>query len=568
MDLPLKLYKETLEHISEAITITDAHIAPPGPRIVYVNRAFEAMTGYLRSEVLGISPRILQGPSSSQEVLKRLQDDMRKGISFEGETYNYRKNGTVFLMKWSVTPVKDSAGQITHFVAVQRDITEQRERQHRREQLEEVTSIQRMVVTSNLDLQRVREKVVEAALAMTNADAAVVAEAEGQELVYRAVEGAAKDSLGLRLLVSRSLSGLSYRKQEVLRCDNSRIDNRVELKEAAEKIGFISGILAPLVHEQNCYGVLKVYSSKPMAFNEEDCQLLELASGTLASALFNAAAFDTEISRRTLLVDSFPMLVSYIDREQRYQEMNAAYEQWFDVIASEIRGKYVWEVLGNEAYETVRPHLSKALSGESVSYEARVLYRTGGEREIHARYEPHFLSNGSVAGVYAVIWDMTKNKQAELDFLTGIFNRRKFDEIVTDALKTATRYEQPVTLAMLDIDYFKAVNDYHGHLVGDQVIKEVSQRIVSMLRNTDTLARWGGEEFIILSPGINVEQGIQLAERVRKTIGSKAFAEVGPITISIGVAQWFPGETLSSLQARADRALYMAKETGRNKVCV
>jgi len=142
----------------------------------------------------------------------------------------------------------------------------------------------------------------------------------------------------LRLPVDESISGLSYRLREVLLCEDSRFDERVKLKERAQRIGFLSGVLAPLVHEHRCYGVLKVYSATPRAFGEEDCQLLELASGVLASALFNATVFDLEVSRRSLLVDAIPILVSYIDRDRRYQEVNAAYEKWFGFAASDLRG--------------------------------------------------------------------------------------------------------------------------------------------------------------------------------------------------------------------------------------
>jgi|AntDeeMinimDraft_5_1070356.scaffolds.fasta_scaffold00002_78 diguanylate cyclase (GGDEF)-like protein/PAS domain S-box-containing protein len=565
MELPPGLFREALEKSTDAITITDAQLDAPGPRILYVNRAFETMTGYAREDVLGATPRILQGAKTEQAVLESLKTALRRGETFTGETYQYCREGTPFLVKWSVYPMRDDSDVVTHYLGVQRDVTFRRERRRRQKQLEAVSRIQREVAQGGLDLQRVREKMVQTALDITNADAAVVLEVEGRELVYRAVAGSAADSLDLRLPVDESISGLSYRLREVLLCEDSRFDERVKLKERAQRIGFLSGVLAPLVHEHRCYGVLKVYSATPRAFGEEDCQLLELASGVLASALFNATVFDLEVSRRSLLVDAIPILVSYIDRDRRYQEVNAAYEKWFGFAASDLRGKYLWEVLGDQAYETFRPHLDAALAGNAVSYEARVPYASG-EQTIHAQYEPHFRRNGEVAGVYAVVRDITTVKQAEVDFLTNSFNRRKFEELAQGLLKSAARYNQAVTLVLMDVDGFKALNDRFGHLEGDEVLKAIARRVVSTLRDADTLARWGGEEFAILAPETDLEQGIQLADRVRAAIGDEPFNNVGVVTASLGVAQWRQGEDLLSLQGRADRALYSAKDQGRNRV--
>jgi len=133
-------------------------------------------------------------------------------------------------------------------------------------------------------------------------------------------------------------------------------------------------------------------------------------------------------------------------------------------------------------------------------------------------------------------------------------------------LKSAARYNQAVTLVLMDVDGFKALNDRFGHLEGDEVLKAIARRVVSTLRDADTLARWGGEEFAILAPETDLEQGIQLADRVRAAIGDEPFNNVGVVTASLGVAQWRQGEDLLSLQGRADRALYSAKDQGRNRV--
>jgi PAS domain S-box-containing protein len=106
-----------------AICITDAELDDPGPRIVYVNPAFERMTGYTRDEILGRNPRFLQGPDSDRRVLDRLRSDLESGRPFQGETYNYRKDGTPFTMQWRIAAVRDDDGAVTHYVAAQDDIS-------------------------------------------------------------------------------------------------------------------------------------------------------------------------------------------------------------------------------------------------------------------------------------------------------------------------------------------------------------------------------------------------------------------------------------------------------------
>jgi len=156
------------------------------------------------------------------------------------------------------------------------------------------------------------------------------------------------------------------------------------------------------------------------------------------------------------------------------------------------------------------------------------------------------------------------------DSLTGIYNRRHFFEIATKEFERARRYGRSLTLIMWDIDHFKIVNDTYGHLVGDQVLKVVSERSRKHLREIDLLARYGGEEFVALLPEANLDSGREVGERLRGAIGDYPILiwdhEVH-ITISVGVASLEAGcPSLEILLDRADQALYQAKNAGRNRV--
>jgi len=155
---------------------------------------------------------------------------------------------------------------------------------------------------------------------------------------------------------------------------------------------------------------------------------------------------------------------------------------------------------------------------------------------------------------------------ATTDALTGAFNRRKFNDLTLAELERVRRYGRPLSLFILDIDHFKRVNDVHGHEVGDQVLVTLAGLLRAGIRATDSLARWGGEEFVVLSPSVTADGEAALAERLRAAVAGHDHASVGTVTASFGVAEHRSGETPDELFARADRALYRAKDGGRNRV--
>ena len=156
------------------------------------------------------------------------------------------------------------------------------------------------------------------------------------------------------------------------------------------------------------------------------------------------------------------------------------------------------------------------------------------------------------------------------DELTRVFNRRYLLHVIGVAFARSRRYGEELSILMMDIDHFKAVNDVHGHHAGDQVLVEVAQRIRGRLRNIDVVARYGGEEFVAVLPSTAIEGALTLAERVRHAIADESLPterQVIPVTISIGVASLRDeDEDVDALLRRADRALYRAKLEGRNRV--
>ena len=160
--------------------------------------------------------------------------------------------------------------------------------------------------------------------------------------------------------------------------------------------------------------------------------------------------------------------------------------------------------------------------------------------------------------------------QAMTDSLTGLPNRRGFDRIAMNAIAETRREHKALSAMLLDLDHFKWLNDTHGHLAGDEVLSGFAEDIRRCLRDTDIICRWGGEEFIILLKDTNSSGARRVAEKIRLLAEQHTYVFTGSalqVTVSLGLTELHPDDTLQSLIARADQALYSAKQSGRNRVC-
>ena len=159
-------------------------------------------------------------------------------------------------------------------------------------------------------------------------------------------------------------------------------------------------------------------------------------------------------------------------------------------------------------------------------------------------------------------------QQSQTDKLTNLCNRLYLDQMLLQLSAQSERYKNNFTLILIDIDYFKSVNDQHGHLVGDQVLIEFASLLKSHTRRSDVVGRWGGEEFLIVCPETKSSEALLLAEKLRLTVSQHKFTTVVSKTASFGIAQYQMDETIESCLNRADQALYAAKKSGRNQVKV
>ena len=278
--------------------------------------------------------------------------------------------------------------------------------------------------------------------------------------------------------------------------------------------------------------------------------------------------------RLRLITDNLPVLIAYLDRDQRFRFGNATFERWFGVTPRQLVGMSIAELMGEDAARQGAASLEGAFAGRGTTCQMRLTIR-GAPRVLEGVYIPDVQPDGSVAGVYALKHDMTHVKEVEeqlsrlarSDTLTGLANRRSFNETLPQALVRAARRGQPLALAYLDVDHFKRINDSHGHGVGDEVLKEFGERLRASVRASDTPARLSGDEFVvILEEAGTREEAERIAAKIVAAMRVPFATGAGliPVTASVGVALSSPGQDEEALLAAADQALYAAKANGRD----
>lgn len=212
--------------------------------------------------------------------------------------------------------------------------------------------------------------------------------------------------------------------------------------------------------------------------------------------------------------------------------------------------------------------LSKLSSLSEQEYIQMILDMTANEVD----YEIQNKLMKELINKYVQISNEYKTKLDEIeqlsltDTLTKIYNRMKFNREGIAEEKRFKRYGKPFAVIMMDIDHFKRVNDNFGHDIGDVTLIRFAKTVNHVIRETDLLARWGGEEFICLVPETSQKEVMILAERIRKAIEEEVFEKVEHITVSIGASLISKGESLDMVIKRADEAMYKAKDSGRNRV--
>lgn len=292
--------------------------------------------------------------------------------------------------------------------------------------------------------------------------------------------------------------------------------------------------------------------------------------------LARVALAQSEKRLRTV-TDNVPVLIGYVGRDERYRFANRTYETWFDRPASAIVGQKVEAIHSAEAYAFVKPYIERALAGETVSFERETLSALPHyPKYVYSTFIPDVEPSGAVAGFHVLGNDITKSKLHEHaltrlayhDGLTGLPNRRLFQDRLEQAMIRSHRHASLVALLYLDIDHFKRINDSMGHDTGDELLKVFAGRLQGAVRGADTVARIGGDEFTVIMEEVAsaddaamVAGKILAATRQPMQLGAHALSISGSIGIALFRAD---NTTRDEFIKLGDVALYRAKEQGRN----
>ncbi|MEQ5816356.1 diguanylate cyclase [Marinobacter sp. NFXS11] len=237
----------------------------------------------------------------------------------------------------------------------------------------------------------------------------------------------------------------------------------------------------------------------------------------------------------------------------------------------------VSEASNQQLFEQVRVALEKE---ESFSLEYEVTRKDGSRIWVWERGRGVQEEDGSLH-LEGIILDISDRKVLETELeqmatrdpLTGLLNRREMSRVLDEELQRARRYQRPMAVLWVDFDHFKDVNDTYGHAAGDSVLRGISRLLLGSVRSVDSIGRFGGEEFVIVLPEMDLEEAQETAERLRRKVAEEpqplGNGEAVPLTISVGVAVYPDhGQTASTLCAAADKAMYLAKDRGRNCVAM
>jgi len=467
-------------------------------------------------------------------------------------------------------------------------------------------------VLSTFDLDEVLRRILAIArdyFHLTNV-AIFLMDKEKEELYPRALEGWNAGECTVRIRMGEGLIGVAAAERRPIYAPDVRKDSRyVPSGEATS-----SELAIPLMVREEVVGVLDCQSANLDHFNNETIDLLTLFSTQASMALQNAHLYSlerrrakqleviNEIARQTTAVldqaELLEKVCSLIQQSFMIGQVSILLREEDDLVLRASRGALTTstpvggrlpiasELCGRSLAEGTTIIESHAQPGSSLCRETRSCMgiplvsfgQTLGMLVMESVEEGRFQkSDGesleAVADICATAIQnahyVERVKQlAYLDGLTGIFNRRFFEMRILEEIDRARRFQTGMAVLMIDIDQFKRLNDEFGHLLGDEVLRQVSSILSQQLRKIDVVCRYGGEEFAIVLSQTNPQHALAVAEKLRRLVANWQFPGVArPVTISAGVAT-FPthGTTRDELVKAADAGMYAAKQGGRNRV--
>lgn len=482
-------------------------------------------------------------------------------------------------------------------------------------------------IGSSGDLNRLLETTVAGIKKTMGTSSCAILLKEDSHLVIRAVTGYPETIIGRRIPLGQGITGrCALERKETIVPDLSTCSEYIHLGAGT----FGSELDVPIVFADRVLGVLNAQSAKTNAFGERDLRLMQILGGQIGVGLHNAQVraqleLVQQIGVRIAAImkpdELFPSLVEEIRERLHFHSCAILLREDDDLVMRAATGQFPLTLIGTKipidrgitgqcARERrivnvgdVQQDPSYIASGiEEVRSEiaAPVIFRDRllGVLTVESQARDAFdeddarllsiLSAQVAVGIHNARTYAEAEAQAVTDALTGLYNYRYFHDRLAGEMTRSARYDHALSLVMIDLDHFKAVNDRHGHLAGDDLLREVAQALKRNIRRydeasvmkgaeIDVASRYGGDEFIVIMPETPVEGAAIAAERLRTAVAGEAGPRAGltgergwpaRITASIGVAGYRVGENVETFVRRADEAAYESKKGGRDRVTV
>lgn len=533
------LHTTALESTANAIVITDVQ-----GDIQWVNSAFIRLTGYLPEEVYGKNTRFLKSDKHDRKFYAEMWNTILDGKVWHGEVINKRKDGSLYTEEMTITPVCVIPDKTTHFIAIKEDVTERKQTEKEIKEAEE-----RFRALSEFAAEWIFWRGADGSLNYISPACLRISGYTQQEL-YDDPDLMEKIIFPEdRPIWHEHLGNLHYAQQEMLKPLEFRI-----LTKAGE-IRWISHICRPLYNSRREFMGVRASNT-------------DITERVLAEEKMRLASKVFDNTSEGVLVTDVEGIIRFA---------NQAFSRISGYTEAEVIGKTP-SILSSGRHE--KSFYSEMWNALNITGEWQ------GEiwnRRKNGEVYPEWLTISAIKDGYgkvtqyaAVFSDLTARKQDEErikhlayhDALTGLPNRFLFADRLQLAMAHARRNRAKLAVMFLDLDRFKYINDSLGHAAGDQLLQEVATRLSACVREDDTVARMGGDEFTLLLPGIRaVEDVAKIAQKIIDTL--KASFRIGDrdlyITVSIGIAM-YPNDGLEAdaLLSHADAAMYRAKEQGRN----
>ena len=452
--------------------------------------------------------------------------------------------------------------------------------------LRAVIAMQHELAGVGLDLKAVMQRIADRTRELTGGTSAAVRLLDGDALVCGAISGAPEIAKPHRLPLGNNLSGHAMRSGRSLLCLDTETDERVDSALSRSR-GVRSIIAVPLMHGGEAVGLLLLYGDKAGAFGERDVTMMELLSVVLSGAMAHAAEFEAKRDQVQALARFEATFANALtgmvlmDLEGGILDSNPAIQRLLGYTHDELAGQRLSSfVFPNDRRKTRSAYLRMVGSGgTSLRMQHRFLGREGQVIWVDAAASLVHDSDGRPSFAIAMIQDITQHKEAEAallsqaalnqhqalhDALTGLANRTLFHDRISRAVNPRRRADRQCAVVVVDLDGFKEINDSLGHAAGDELLVELSRRLESALRTSDTVARLGGDEFGVLLAEINSRDDVLHAvDRMKSAIEEPVALQGLSLSLeaSIGIAVYpEDGDEVESLLRAADGAMYLAKD--------